>query len=155
MKRRELINWVGVGALASFLPVAIAACQSDTTSSPSTSDTAEADPPEVDSTPREDGFAAIGTVAALDEAGYISDKTFQGEQVLVIRDPADAAKVLAVNSLCTHQGCSVKWDDSGLLVCPCHRSAFNVDGTVSKGPAEKPLNSFEAKIEDDLVLVKV
>ncbi|MGK7887906.1 MAG: ubiquinol-cytochrome c reductase iron-sulfur subunit [Leptolyngbyaceae cyanobacterium] len=152
MKRREFINWVGVGALASFLPVAIAACQSDTPSTPTSGAT---DEPEIDSTPREDGFAAIGTVVELDEAGFISDKTFQGEQVLVIRDPSDNTKVLAVNSLCTHQGCSVKWDESSLLVCPCHSSAFNVDGTVAQGPAERPLGTFEAMVDGDLVFVKV
>ena len=32
MKRRDFINWVGLGLIASSLPVAIAACSSQTTS---------------------------------------------------------------------------------------------------------------------------
>ncbi len=155
MKRRDFMNWVGIGALASFLPVAIAACQSDTSSSTSSStDEGAASKPEIDSTPREDGFAAIGTVSQLDDEGFISSKTFQGEQVVVIRKPDDESSVVAVNSLCTHQGCSVKWD-AGLFTCPCHGSEFNVDGTVASGPASDPLGAFEAKIDGDLVLVKV
>ncbi|MFM5891932.1 MAG: cytochrome B6, partial [Dolichospermum sp.] len=31
MKRRDFINWVGLGFLASSLPVAIAACSPETT----------------------------------------------------------------------------------------------------------------------------
>ncbi|MGB3493469.1 MAG: ubiquinol-cytochrome c reductase iron-sulfur subunit [Elainellaceae cyanobacterium] len=150
MKRREFINWVGLGVLASSLPVAIAACQPTDPASDSTSEDAA-----TSDTPREDGFAEIGTVAELDDAGVISDKTFQGEQVLVIRDPGNPETVLAVSSLCTHQGCSVEWRDSNQFFCPCHSSAFSPDGSVTAGPATEPLPVFEAKIESDVVLVKV
>ncbi len=153
MKRREFINWVGLGVLASSLPVAIAACQpsdpaSDTAADSDAEDTASTD------APSEDGFAAIGTVAELDESGSISDKTFQGEQVVVIRDPNNSEAVLAVSSVCTHQGCSVKWSNANTFDCPCHSSTFNPDGSVSEGPATEPLPSFEAKIEGDQILVK-
>jgi len=154
MNRREFVNWMGVGALATSLPVALAACQSDPTSdtgsAPADTDTA------VDATPREDGFAAVGTVAELDEAGSLSDKNFQGTQVVVVRDPANESAVIAVNSLCTHQGCSVDWDsDATAFACPCHGSAFAPDGSVTSGPASTPLETYEAKIEADQVLVKV
>lgn len=151
MKRRDFINWVGLGILAGSLPVAIAACQSeDTASTPATDDSAT---PEVDSTPREDGFAAIGTVAELDSQGFLANKTFQGQQVIVVRGASD---VVALNSLCTHQGCSVDWDgDAEAFACPCHGSQFSPDGAVTEGPATSPLAVFEAKIEEDLVLVKV
>ncbi|PSN19176.1 cytochrome B6 [filamentous cyanobacterium CCP5] len=149
MKRREFVNWVGFGVLASSLPVAIAACQSeDTASAPAEGDTATAD-----AAPREDGFAAIGTVADLDAQGSLSDKTFQGEQVAVARN---GEAIVAVNSLCTHQGCSVEWDgDASQFSCPCHGSKFNPDGSVAEGPATEPLPSYEAMIEGDQVLVKV
>lgn len=153
MKRREFVNWVGFGVLASSLPVAIAACQSsDPTADSEPADSATS---EVDDAPREDGFAAIGTVAELEEQGSLSSKTFQGEQVAVIRNPG-AEDVIAVNSLCTHQGCSVEWDgDAQVFACPCHGSTFNPDGSVATGPATDPLESFEAKVEEDQVLVKV
>lgn len=152
MNRREFVNWMGVGALATSLPVAIAACQSDTASVPV--DAPAAETAGAASAPREDGFAPVGTVAELDEAGYIADSNFQGAQVVVVRDPAEASNLIAVNSLCTHQGCTVDWE-GGAFACPCHGSSFNPDGTVASGPASEPLASYEAKIEGDQVLVKV
>ncbi len=155
MKRREFMNWVGFGALAASLPVAIAACQPDTASTdsaptdsaPAEDETASA---ELDSTPDAEGFSAIGTVAELDE-GSISSKNFQGEQVAVVRA---AEGVVAVNTLCTHQGCTVKWDGEA-FACPCHGSNFFPDGSVATGPASEPLPTYEAKIDGDRVLVKV
>lgn len=153
MKRRDFFNWVGLGLLTSSLPVAIAACRSsEMASEPDASEEST----EGDATPREDGFAVVGTVSELDEAGFLSDSDFQGTQVVVIRNPADTSAVLAVDSLCTHQGCTVDWDsEAGVLACPCHGSKFNPDGGVVEGPATAPLGSFEAKIEEDWVLVKV
>lgn len=153
MKRREFMNWVGLGVLASSLPAAIAACRSSDTSVTFEGDSITS--VEVDSSPRLDGFAAIGTIAELQKDSFISNRTFQGEQVIVIRDPADPTGILAINSLCTHQGCSVAWiDDDQAFSCPCHGSKFNPDGSVAAGPAESPLGMFEAKVEGDLVLVK-
>lgn len=155
MKRREFFNFVGLGLMATSLPVAIAACSPDepTATEPDTSepDSSSASLPK---TPRADGFVAIGTVAELDEAGSLSNKNLIGESVVVVRDPADAAAVIAVNSLCTHQGCTVAWKESA-LVCPCHQSKFSADGAVIDGPATEPLGTFEATIEDDIVFVKV
>lgn len=156
MNRRDFVNWVGMGTLAASLPVAIAACQPDTasTSTEAPVDEAAEETAAIDSTPRPDGFAALGTVAELDAEGFLSSKSFMGEQVLVVRDPADSAALIAVNSLCTHQGCGVDWA-GGAFACPCHGSSFNPDGTVASGPASEALGTFEAKVEDDLVLVKV
>ena len=152
MKRREFVNWVGLGLLASSLPVAIAACQS----SEQSADTSASEPlNKIDTTPREDGFSAIGTVAQLDEQGFLSDKAFFAGSVVIVRDPTESSKVLAVNSLCTHQGCQVAWkQDSGQFVCPCHQSTYQPDGSKVSGPATKDLATFEAKIDGDLVLIK-
>lgn len=148
MNRREFMNLMGVGVLATSLPVAIAACQSDTAEAPVDESTAAND------APSEDGFAPIGTVAELDEAGFIADDRFQGNRVIVTRDPADASALIAVNSVCTHAGCTVDWEE-GMFACSCHGSSFNPDGTVAVGPASEPLSLYEATIEGDQVLVKV
>lgn len=157
MKRREFLSWVGLGAVATSLPMAIAACSSPIepeAEAPPAPPEAEAEV-EIDTTPREDGFAAIGTVAALDADGYLGNKNFNGEQVAVIRDPADAENLIAVNSFCTHQGCTVKWDGDAAFACPCHGSSFSADGSIITGPATKELGTFTAMIEDDLVYVKL
>lgn len=158
MNRREFINWVGVGFVATSLPIAIAACTPKASTSETTLDAeapagSEPSTTEVDNSIREDGFAALGTVADLDANGSLAKKGFIAGPVVVIRDPANPEGIVALNSMCTHQGCSVEWKDD-LLACPCHGSKFNPDGTVAEGPAAKPLGTYEAKVESDLVLVK-
>lgn len=151
MKRREFVHVFGLGVLATSLPVAIAACQADSPTA-----TTPAEKAAVDSTPRTDGFAALGTIAELDAAGSLVSNSFQGVKVAVIRSPDNPDTLIAVNALCPHQGCTITWaNDRGLFACPCHGSSFGSDGSVTTGPATEGLGSFETKIEDDIVLVNV
>lgn len=151
MNRREFFNYMGIGALATSLPVAIAACRPKPIS---TADKESGDDATGDFVTREDGFAAIGTVAELDAVGFIANVRFQGKRVIVIKDPTDASSVLAFESVCPHAACTVTWEES-LFDCNCHGSQFNADGTVSTGPSPEPLGSFDAKIEDEQIWVKV
>lgn len=139
MNRRAFINWVGVGWLASSLPVAIAACSSDTTQAESNTD--------------KGGFQAVGTVAQLDKNQQLLNKNSPVGAVLVVRTTS-GSKISAVNPTCTHAGCAVNWAaKSQQFVCPCHGSRFGTDGKVLNGPAAKPLKTYQAKIEGDSVLV--
>jgi cytochrome b6-f complex iron-sulfur subunit len=36
----------------------------------------------------------------------------------------------AVSAVCTHQGCTLQHAGAGRLTCPCHRTAFGLDGSV-------------------------
>lgn len=150
MNRRKFLTWVGVGGIATYLPVAIVACSpqgDDNTSAPTANQ-----PPKLDQTPRADGFVAIATVVDLEEKGQIVKRV---NDVIVFRDP-QTSELVALKSLCTHQGCTVKWDaDDDNLGCACHGSAFGKDGQVIEGPASKPLDLYEAKEEDGIVLVKL
>jgi len=48
---------------------------------------------------------------------------------------------------CTHLGCAYHWDDSAKhFLCPCHTSAFAIDGRVLSGPAPRPLDRYEVRI---------
>ncbi|MEM9949273.1 MAG: ubiquinol-cytochrome c reductase iron-sulfur subunit [Cyanobacteria bacterium P01_D01_bin.36] len=157
MKRRDFFNFVGLGLVATSLPIAIAACSPDESSTADSTSDAPDEPSSTASkagTVREDGFVVIGTVTELDEAGALSDKNLLGESVIVIRDPANAEAALAFNARCTHQGCSVDWDSSA-FACPCHQSKFDTAGQVTDGPATEPLGTFEAMVEEEEVLVKV
>ncbi len=140
MNRRAFLNWVGVGWLASSLPVAIAAC------SPQTQ--AEAEP-----TNSKGGFKAVGTVAQLSKDNQLLDKKSPVGAVLVVRT-SPANNLSAVNPTCPHAGCIVAWAaKSQKFVCPCHASEFGTDGKVLKGTASKPLKTYKAKIDGNSVLV--
>ncbi len=156
MDRRTFLSWVGVGFLASSLPVAIAACSSDTATVDTTETPEGAEPPAPppEAIAREDGFVAIGPVQALESDGFLKGDV-DDIAVIVTTDPADPAQYLAVGSTCPHQQCNVDWkSETTLFECPCHGSKFNPDGSVANGPAAEPLPVFEAKVEEDVVLVK-
>ncbi|MUG91280.1 Rieske 2Fe-2S domain-containing protein [Scytonema sp. UIC 10036] len=138
MNRREFFGWVGLGAIFTSLPVAIAACSSQSTPSKLSN-----------APPRSDGFKAIGTVAELDQKGHILN-----QDVIIIRNPTENNGLIAVNSTCTHAGCAVNWEaNQKSFVCPCHESKFAPDGKVLGGPATKPLQTYTAKLEGGDVLV--
>ena len=58
-------------------------------------------------------------------------------------------KVMAFSPACTHLGCAYHWDaGKSEFHCPCHESRFSMDGTVLSGPAPRPLDRFEVKVEN-------
>ncbi|MGB7442002.1 MAG: ubiquinol-cytochrome c reductase iron-sulfur subunit [Coleofasciculaceae cyanobacterium] len=147
MKRRDFMSWVGVGFLASSLPMALAACTPQ--------DSPEKAEPTAKTPASADGFAPLGSVADLDTKGALVDKGFAAGPVIAIRDPANADNVIALDLRCPHQGCSVEWQaKEAAFACPCHSSKFAPDGSVTNGPATTALKNYNAKIEDEQVLVK-
>jgi cytochrome b6-f complex iron-sulfur subunit len=72
-----------------------------------------------------------------------------GKAVAIFRDDEG---VFAVSTICTHLGCVVR-PAAGGFECPCHGSRFLADGSVSKGPAPRPLPWLAVSLEGDLVRV--
>ena len=61
-------------------------------------------------------------------------------------------KVIAFSPICTHLGCAYHWDANKTeFVCPCHGSDFAIDGKVLSGPAPRPLDRYEVKVENSRV----
>lgn len=142
MDRRSFINLVGLGAIASSLPVALAACSSKETTQVAAKPASE--------------FKSMGTLAELDKKGFLLNKETQGSPVLVVRDVSDASKVIAVNPTCSHEKCIVDWaGDRKAFECACHGAKFSATGELVKGPATKALAPYMAKIEGDKVMVKL
>lgn len=72
----------------------------------------------------------------------------------------DEAHVYAFGDECTHQGCSLaegEFDDrEAAVTCPCHGSVFDVEtGEPTEGPAQDPLQVFQARVVDGWVEVAV
>ena len=64
----------------------------------------------------------------------------------VVKFPGN--NVVAYSPQCTHLGCAYHWDQRKTqFICPCHNSVFSVDGKVQDGPALRPLDRFQVKIE--------
>jgi Rieske Fe-S protein len=54
----------------------------------------------------------------------------------------------AFSTVCPHLGCSVDYEAAtGKFKCPCHRSAFGLDGAVEEGPSPRALDALETTVE--------
>jgi cytochrome b6-f complex iron-sulfur subunit len=61
---------------------------------------------------------------------------------------------LAIHRKCTHLGCTVPWvEEEQQFVCPCHSSAFDIQGGVIRSPAYRALDIFPVFIENNVVYV--
>jgi nitrite reductase/ring-hydroxylating ferredoxin subunit len=73
-------------------------------------------------------------------AGQVRDYRKQGDLFLL----ADTGGIYALTSICTHRGCSVRWEGEG-FVCPCHGSTYDRLGAVTHGPARLPLRHLAVR----------
>src|SRR6476660_9458272 len=74
----------------------------------------------------------------------ISEKT----TAWLVKSPDN--KVVAFAPQCTHLGCAYHWDEGNHnFLCPCHTSTFGIDGKVLSGPAPRPLDRYEVKLDGD------
>jgi len=63
-------------------------------------------------------------------------------------------QIVAFGPQCTHLGCAYHWEErSSEFLCPCHSSVFSVDGKVVSGPAPRPLDRYDTKIENGKLLL--
>ena len=57
-------------------------------------------------------------------------------------------RVTAFGPQCTHLGCAYHWEDTkNQFLCPCHSSLFGIDGTVQGGPAPRPLDRYDVRVQ--------
>ncbi len=84
---------------------------------------------------------AVGATVGVDGVGE------GGQGMAVTR--LTTTSVVAVSRQCTHAGCTVALPSSpgGDLFCPCHGSAFSLQGAVLQGPAISALRKFPAAID--------
>ena len=72
-------------------------------------------------------------------------------EVVVTQPTAGVFK--GFSAKCTHKGCMVDKVADGTIDCPCHGSKFNLDGTVAKGPADKPLEAENVTVQGDSIIL--
>ena len=94
---------------------------------------------------------------ALARAGGSVMLTYDGEATVlyIIRGAGDAVYVM--NPTCPHAGCMVdKYDAlSSRTSCPCHGSAFAVDGALINGPAREGLRAYPSRVSQGVLEVEL
>jgi len=66
----------------------------------------------------------------------------------------DNSQVVAFGPNCTHLGCAYHWEAGQKdFFCPCHNSVFSIDGKVVSGPAPRPLDRFQTKVQGTKLLI--
>lgn len=138
LTRRSLLIAGGAGTA-----LALAACAPADTDSSTGTDTG---------TGSDAGSGTPTEVAVLSDipVGGAIAVMLDGSQIIVSQPTA--GEVVAFSAICTHQGCIVVPDTTGLN-CPCHQSLFDTaTGAVLKGPATKALPSVTVTLDGDTVL---
>ncbi|MDQ4145046.1 MAG: Rieske (2Fe-2S) protein [Actinomycetota bacterium] len=67
-------------------------------------------------------------------------------------------EIYALSDTCPHRGCQLHdgWITDGTVTCPCHGSAFRLaDGGLVKGPATVPAPSYETRLREGRVELRV
>lgn len=87
----------------------------------------------------------------------VADKDLPQRGALVFRQQRfallrEGGEVYALSLVCTHLGCTLNVTENQLS-CPCHGSIFERSGTVSRGPADRPLPRLRLQRQQDSWLV--
>lgn len=97
---------------------------------------------------------SISKIAELQKVGGSRILTVKETKLLVVRDSDSTVK--ALNPMCTHKSCEVQYrPSSNDLGCKCHKSAFKLDGSVMGGPAKKPLQTYEASLNGEQIVISL
>lgn len=100
-------------------------------------------------TPRMPARRRILVTAAAADVPVNGALVFRSERLALMRG---GKGFYALSLVCTHLGCTVTVTDTELS-CPCHGSLFDQNGTVVKGPADKPLGRLELVEQNGVLTV--
>jgi cytochrome b6-f complex iron-sulfur subunit len=133
MNRREVVQkFLLGGTVLVLVPSVLESCSKNSTMDSGTTTTTP--PPPVGTTINLD--LSLAENSALNTSG--SSMIVQG--ILIINT---GTQIVALSSICTHQGCTVGYHPSvGNIECPCHGSVYSTTGSVITGPAPSALKSY-------------
>lgn len=113
---------------------------------------------------KEPGWSDAGSVADLQvdqpqerrffetvKSGWQKEKVERA--VWLVKKPDNSVTAYSPN--CPHLGCGYRWVAvERRFACPCHGSVFDISGKVLSGPAPRPLDTIETRVEGGRLLVK-
>lgn len=93
-------------------------------------------------------IVAQGADARALVAGLAGEPTY-----LTVTDDNTLDSIGIVDN-CTHLGCTFPWNNiDQQFQCPCHGSRYSPDGSVVRGPADRPLKLVQVNIEGDYIRI--
>ncbi len=101
-----------------------------------------------------DGFTQVAATEEI-QPGSMKSKRINNVAVLICNVNG---KFYALADECTHDFAPISTGDldKDEIICPRHHARFNViDGSVKAPPAVVPVETYEVKIENDIIFVKV
>jgi cytochrome b6-f complex iron-sulfur subunit len=97
-------------------------------------------------------FGTVIEVGPVQNFAYDSVTAFVRSQFYLAR--LKDGGFLALSCKCTHLGCTLPWvSEKKQFVCPCHASAFDISGEVSRPPASRALDIYPVFIENNVIKV--
>ena len=99
-------------------------------------------------------FVTVADTAGVGE-GELAAFEVGGERIAV----ANVGGTLhAFDDTCTHLRCSLAEGEleGTVVTCPCHGSQFDVTtGELLRGPAQEPVQSYAARVENQALQVEI
>ncbi|MDI6402493.1 Rieske (2Fe-2S) protein [Balneolaceae bacterium ANBcel3] len=153
INRKQFLRTAGSTALFAFLGIHLTGC--DVTSSSSSDDR------EPENGNDEDSAVSVdGNIVTLNlDADSLSALRSAGgwmllSQASVIAVNIDGTLIRAFTDVCPHASCRDGWGYSNeRLVCSCHNSVFENDGTFVSGPAGRDLPEFSVERKGNVVTI--
>ncbi len=128
--RRSLFTSAGLTAIAIGTGTGVAGCQAAPSAGPS----------------------ATAVTVKTSDVPVGGGKILTDGKYVVTQPTAGTFK--AFSKTCTHQGCPVTAIEGEAIVCRCHGARFSiVDGSVTNGPATKPLTPATVSVSGDSLTI--
>ena len=89
------------------------------------------------------------TINAGAAGNYASDgvySRFRDQGFFVIRR---GEKLFVLSAVCTHKRCKLDAESDRSFHCPCHGSAFDLDGHVTEGPTKRDLPILATSVNEN------
>jgi len=141
MTRRDLLQKVIIGGTTFLvIPPILNSCSKDET---------DADPVNNNNDKKLTLDLSLPAYASLNNAGgYV---VVQG---IIVANTSGG--YIALNSACTHEGCTVSYNSSSNnFPCACHGSVFSTSGSVVNGPAATALKSYSVSKAGDILTINL
>ena len=99
-------------------------------------------------------FVAVAKASEIQDGG-MKGLDVNGKHILLANI---GGRYYAISNICSHQKCELSDGklEGNAVKCICHGSKFDVtSGSVLSGPAEKPVESYEVKVEGDDITIGI